>query len=157
MANKRRWERGLIIEGKLPSLNETIQASKRHWSKYAAMKKEWTEIVAWEAKKMMKIRTKRNLFTLCWHMKNKRTDPDNISFAKKFILDGLVVAQIIPKDNWKYVGGFIDIFEITKLKQRVCIYISPLEEKKELTFDEKLDYMRKINRDCEGLDKYKQV
>ena len=49
-----------------------------------------------------------------WHVKDKRTDADNIVFAKKFILDGFVKAGIIEDDSMKYIIGFIDDIVIDK-------------------------------------------
>ena len=47
-----------------------------------------------------------------WHLKNKRKDPDNVSFSKKFILDGMQKAGFVPNDNLKYITGFIDEFVV---------------------------------------------
>ena len=46
-----------------------------------------------------------------WIEENKRRDLDNICFAKKFILDALVQAQILKDDNRKIVTNFTDSFE----------------------------------------------
>lgn len=50
-----------------------------------------------------------------WHVKNKRTDPDNISSAgRKVILDSMQKVPInghdmmLPRDSFKYLIGFID-------------------------------------------------
>jgi len=49
-----------------------------------------------------------------WIESNKRRDLDNISFAKKFILDALVKYGKLTDDNRNYVYGFIDEFEYGK-------------------------------------------
>lgn len=49
--------------------------------------------------------------TCIWHVPNKKKDPDNIVFAKKFILDGMVGAGLLPDDSMKYIAGFKDIIE----------------------------------------------
>ena len=49
-----------------------------------------------------------------WIEDNKRRDLDGICFAKKFILDAMVKANVITDDNRKYVAGFTDTFEYGK-------------------------------------------
>lgn len=56
--------------------------------------------------------TTETFFVFRWTVKDRRKDKDNIAFAKKFILDGLVEAGILPNDGWEYVGGWIDEFYI---------------------------------------------
>ena len=46
-----------------------------------------------------------------WFMKNLRKDPDNISFAQKFILDGLVKANVLKSDTCKYINSLSHYFE----------------------------------------------
>ena len=45
-----------------------------------------------------------------WYVQNIKKDPDNIAFAKKFILDGLKQAEIIKNDGFKQIEGFSDDF-----------------------------------------------
>ncbi|WP_057821940.1 hypothetical protein [Schleiferilactobacillus perolens] len=47
-----------------------------------------------------------------WHMPDKRIDPDNMAFQKKYILDGLQDAKVLPNDSIEYVRGFRDDFSI---------------------------------------------
>lgn len=42
-----------------------------------------------------------------WHVKGKY-DSDNIAFAKKFVLDGMVKAGILENDNPKWVRHLKD-------------------------------------------------
>lgn len=56
-----------------------------------------------------------------------RADPDNIAFAKKFILDGLQMAGVIENDNQKHVGRLSDVIEKSKV-DRVVVTITPSEE-----------------------------
>lgn len=58
-----------------------------------------------------------------WHSKNRMKDKDNISFAKKFILDGMVQSKLLENDGWKQLGSFSDYFEVDKLNPRVEVYI----------------------------------
>ena len=46
-----------------------------------------------------------------WHVKDMRTDPDNISsFGTKVILDGAVKAKALPDDSIKHIKGFTHEF-----------------------------------------------
>jgi Holliday junction resolvase RusA-like endonuclease len=109
-----------VIHGSMPTLNETIRATKSHWSRYAAEKRRYTEAVAWTALKA-KLRpvTAPVEITFVWFSRNRRADPDNIRYAAKHILDGLQVAHVLPNDNQKWIRGFHDCFEIDKTDPRV--------------------------------------
>jgi Holliday junction resolvase RusA-like endonuclease len=101
------------IPFRLPSLNEYTNKCRNNRYAGAEMKKQIECNIAYyinklpEYKKPVKIH-----FT--WVEENKRRDLDNISFAKKFILDSLVKAGKLKNDNRKYVIGFTDGFEYAK-------------------------------------------
>ena len=59
----------------------------------------------------------------CWYEKNRKRDPDNICFAKKFILDAMVKNHVLPNDSQKYIKGFRDLFYIDKDNPRIEIFI----------------------------------
>jgi Holliday junction resolvase RusA-like endonuclease len=99
------------IIGELPDLNTEISNAKKHWSYYSKTKKRYTTDIAWQCKGFGKVKTPCYI-DFHWIVKNKRKDPDNIAFAKKYILDGLVEAQIIPNDSLKYILGFSDTFGV---------------------------------------------
>lgn len=122
---------GLTIEGTFPDLNAILKKAKTHYAVYANSKKKWTEFVAWSSISMPKIESYSNVFGFHWVVPNKRIDPDNIAFAKKFILDGLIMAKILPNDSFKYVGGFLDKFSINR--ENPCVSIKILSTK-DLTF-----------------------
>ena len=61
--------------------------------------------------------------TFRWLCKNKKKDKDNIAFAKKFILDGLVEAGVIKNDGWDDIEGFQDEFEIDAKNPRIEVEI----------------------------------
>ena len=50
--------------------------------------------------------TKPVIVSFHWIEINKKRDPDNFIFAKKFLLDGMVKAGLIPKDGWSHIAGF---------------------------------------------------
>jgi hypothetical protein len=47
-----------------------------------------------------------------------------VAFAKKFIIDGLVQANVIPEDSMKYIIGFEDEFIVSK---KVGVEVIPFE------------------------------
>ena len=119
----------LVIHGSLPQLNETIRATKSHWSRYAAEKRKHTEAVAWAALEA-KLRpvTAPVEITFAWFSKNRRADPDNIRYAAKHILDGLQVAKILPNDNQQWIRGFCDTFDVDKNNPRVVVTLSEVRQ-----------------------------
>lgn len=63
-----------------------------------------------------------------WIEKDKRRDLDNIAFAKKFILDALVGANVLKGDGWSCVKGFKDSFSVDKYRPRIEVYIDECVE-----------------------------
>lgn len=110
----------LTIEGKLPSLNEYVNAERTNRFIAAKIKKEATELVAWQCKGVLKI-SGCNDYTFTWYLPNKRSDPDNISFAQKFIFDGLQVAGKLENDSMKYVRSLTHFFEVGDYRVKVEI------------------------------------
>lgn len=90
------------IDGELTDLNTYIDVERGN--KYAAanLKKSETYRCQLAARKLEKIQKPVGL-TLYWFTKDLRKDPDNVSFAQKFILDGMVNAGVLPKDSRKWV------------------------------------------------------
>ncbi len=98
---------------KLPSLNEFIEACKIHkgkWNKGNTMKQETQEAISWYLRRLPKF-TKPIKIKFIWvSARGDRRDLDNISFAKKFILDTMQECGKLDKDNRKHVVGFTDEF-----------------------------------------------
>jgi Holliday junction resolvase RusA-like endonuclease len=92
-------------------LNKYINAERTNRFKAAKIKKDLTEFFSWEFLREEPIKEPVK-FKFTWFMKDKRKDPDNIAFQKKFILDGMKEAGIIENDSIKFITGFIDEFEI---------------------------------------------
>ena len=95
------------IEYKFTSLNSYINAERTNRYKAAAIKKRETRIAYLSFKGKEKIDTPCRLkFT--WLIKDKRRDLDNIGYAKKYILDGMVKAGIIENDGLNQIIGLQD-------------------------------------------------
>ena len=114
----------LIIPCELPDLNTTLSESKRHWSKYSRLKREYTALVAALARRQLRpVVSGRVHLSFVWYCRNRRKDPDNVCSAKKFIIDGLVTAGILANDGWQQVSSFSDTFEIDPVNPRVEVII----------------------------------
>lgn len=116
----------VIIKGELPDLNTEINEAKKHWSYYAKHKQYWTNYIALtvQSQKLPKIISPIKP-KFIWYTKNERKDCDNISFAKKYILDGFVKAGLIENDNRKCIKGFNgDDFKVDKENPRVEVELN---------------------------------
>lgn len=104
-------EAGLIIQGRFPSLNDYIAAERKNRHIAAKMKRDETKRVAdIAANSDMPTFEKPVHVYFTWVEPNRRRDVDNVAFAHKFILDGLVEAGVLKGDSRKYVTGFYDYF-----------------------------------------------
>jgi len=90
----------LIIEDKLPSLNDYISKINRNKHIGNKFKHDVQERINWyiKASKIKPIKCKVDL-EIHWHEKTKRRDPDNIYSAIKYVLDSLQEMGIIQNDN----------------------------------------------------------
>lgn len=104
----------LWIPGKLPGLNEIIASARSHKMKSASQKKKYTTRIAWYAK--VHLNPIQGKFDICftWNERNRRRDPDNIAVGQKFVLDGLVLANIIPNDGWNQINSIVHRFEVNE-------------------------------------------
>lgn len=118
--------RELVINGSLMGLNEYIRLCRGNKYLAASAKKKADELVSFYIMEKLKgvkfDKCVRIDFT--WICKDKRQDPDNICFAKKFILDALTRCGVIKDDGWSEIYGFSDSFEVDKESPRIIVRIS---------------------------------
>ena len=89
---------------RFPTLNEYINIERGNKIASAKLKKDCTEQVYWQCKELnAKSVTGMVDVHFEWHVIG-RHDPDNIDFARKFILDGLVLAKVIKDDSQQFIG-----------------------------------------------------
>lgn len=119
-------ERKIVIPGELPGLNKIIDKSKTHWAAYSEMKKEHTNTIAWIAKTELEPMSRIEL-DITYYCKNRMKDPDNIAAGKKFIIDGLVEAEILENDGWKQIEGWNESFAVDKENPRVEVIIKEVK------------------------------
>lgn len=112
------------IPGEMHTLNEYVASISHNRYAGGAMKKAETERVFWACREYkLTVRTKPVYITFKWYMKNHKKDIDNVAFAKKFILDGMVQAGVLYNDTQEWVKGFTDEFFVDKDNPRVEVSV----------------------------------
>lgn len=86
-----------VIRGKLPGLNEYINAERTNKYKGAQMKRQCESVVMRSARSLGKYRAEGPVYMIYhWYCEDRRRDKDNISsFGRKVIQDALVRAKIL--------------------------------------------------------------
>ena len=115
----------LIIDGRMPGLNEILGATNANRYKGASLKKEWTDRIYWESLKQKIGKAIEPVYIeFGWFEPNKKRDPDNFTSAgRKLILDGLQKAGVLTNDGWKNVSGFTDKWYVDKKNPKVIVTI----------------------------------
>ena len=108
----------LTIKGELTDLNTYINAERTNRYMAAKIKKDNTELCLWQIKGL-KHKLERVDVIFTWYTKDEMKDPDNTAFAKKFILDAIVKAEILKNDGRKQINSLHDYFEVDKNEPRV--------------------------------------
>ena len=114
-----------VFPGEMTSLNDYISVERTNRFMAASVKKAETEGIALLARNAAPIPDDAYPVSVYfkWYVKDRRKDPDNIAYAKKFILDGLQDAGIITNDSFKCISHFSDDFFVDKLEPRVEVEI----------------------------------
>lgn len=119
-----------FVPGPLPGANDIV---RKHWSVYTNLKKQWGAVVAWsiEAEKISPMAAAHIAFE--WHepvqRRKQRRDPDNVIFAQKFVLDGIVAAGILPDDSMDEVLSLTHTWKQVKSYQRGGVQVTLTSEK----------------------------
>lgn len=117
------------IPGRLPSLNEFLDSTKRHKRGYYAgndMKRKWERYISAYIPSKYKGLCLDGKYTVVFkfYEENYRRDPDNISsVARKFILDALVKNKVLQDDSQRYIKGLSDTYDIDKHSPRIEVCI----------------------------------
>lgn len=116
----------IIIDMKLPSLNDYIKVCRSNKFQAAKYKRDIEQQIGLFLIKMPKYEKPIKIhFT--WIEGNKKRDLDNICFAKKFILDAMQKYGKLENDNRNYVYAFTDSFEYGK-ETKVILEIEEKDE-----------------------------
>lgn len=118
------------IKERLPGLNEYTKSNRTNKFAGATLKKKTEEhIYYYILEQLRNIKISKKVFiTFTWIEENGKRDLDNICFAKKFILDALVKAEVLENDNKSHVSGFMDKFDYAK-ESKVIVELEEMEDK----------------------------
>lgn len=119
----------MIISGRLPGLNEYINACRSNPYRGATMKQRAERSVINAALVQLKKTKIKKPVTMSylWVEQDRRRDMDNVSsFGRKVIQDGLVKSGILRNDGWKEIKGFSDSFAVDHHRPRIEVTITEL-------------------------------
>jgi hypothetical protein len=105
----------LWVPGPLPGANEALAACRQARGKgsaYSNMKRAYTLMVMGLAKKAKLTPVDHADIDFVWVERNRKRDKDNVRFAAKFCIDGLVKAGVLKGDGWAHVGSLGDKFAV---------------------------------------------
>ena len=95
---------GISIHGRLPGLNDIINAARTNRYGAARQKRETEAMIRAQLPRGLRIEGKQ-AWRFVWIEPNERRDPDNIAAGVKFIFDALQAHGVIERDGWKQVGS----------------------------------------------------
>ncbi len=118
------------VPGRLPGLNDYIEAERTHRLKGAGMKANCERLIRACIRKQ--IRTVQLTPPVWINYRfieaDRRRDKDNISgFAHKVIQDSLVKAKIIPNDGWNQIANYRDDFDVDAKDPRIEVEIITID------------------------------
>ena len=116
----------VTIYGRLPGLNEYIDAERQSKYKAAALKARSMQLVMIYAKRdLRKWRAKGPVYMrYTWYEPNRRRDKDNVSgYGRKVIQDTLVKGGWLRGDGWSHISGYSDDFRVDKTRPRIEVEI----------------------------------
>lgn len=119
------------IYGTLDGLNEYTKDNRtpsRKTGRMGAKNKRDNENIVKEAiSKSFLVRIEDPItVNILWVEKNRKRDPDNIAFGKKYILDALRDYTIIPGDGHNNIRGFSDIFAFSKNNPHILVELKKI-------------------------------
>ena len=116
----------LTIFGRLPGMNEYINAERLNRYRAANLKAESEQLVAIYAKRDLREWKAHGpvYMRYTWYEPNSRRDKDNISaYGRKVIQDALVKGGFLAGDGWKHITGFSDEFRVDRARPRIEVEI----------------------------------
>lgn len=119
-------EQTFFVPGPLPGLNEVLAAANQRrgkWNAYDDLKRIWGTTIAAILRAQRIQPVPAAYFRFVWIERSRRRDPDNIASAKKFLLDAVVQAGVLPGDGWATVRGWEDAFRVDRAHAGVQVTI----------------------------------
>lgn len=122
----------LIIEGRLPGLNELLGAANAGYRLGNKLKQAAQDVVAWHIRQQLRGVRYANPIILhyAYYEPNRKRDKDNIAGGvHKVVQDALVKQGVIKNDGWKGVAGFTDlVFEVDRQNPRIEVTIEEVAD-----------------------------
>ena len=119
-------EQTVSIPLKTPSLNEYTDACRKNPYVGANMKKSMQKAYTYYFLRLKPVERPVTI-DFEWTEKNRKRDLDNVAFGKKFLLDALVAAGVLPDDSPRWVVGFRDTFKQGE-DYKITITIKEIED-----------------------------
>lgn len=116
------------IPGELPTRNEEINASKKHWGAEGKLKREALERCGWSGiKQIPKLEAVK--LEVTFYREDRRTDPDNIISAIKYVIDSLQEYGVIENDGWRQIKPPFDLgWKKDKENPRTEVFLREVEK-----------------------------
>jgi Holliday junction resolvase RusA-like endonuclease len=116
-----------FIPGELTTANDFIAATNRSRWDGAEVKKTETQRAKLACRELPTIQKYPVRIHMTWYRADRRSDPDNVAFAIKFILDGLQKAGVLRQDTWACIKSIHHEFELDPKNPGVSVSISEAE------------------------------
>lgn len=119
-----------VIEGRLESLNDYINACRANRNMGAELKRNTQRLLEFIIKTQLRgVEIDRPVvIKYRWFEKSRKRDLDNISsFGRKVIQDALVTSRVLKDDGWDSIIGFTDQFFIDKNNPRIEVEIEVIK------------------------------
>ena len=117
-----------FIPGEFTTLNQHMAAANSNRHMCATIKRDETRRVTLAAREVPEIKIYPVDLHLTWYRVNRKSDPDNIAFAIKYILDGLQIAGVMKQDTWECVRKITHEFRIDRDNPGVSISIQEVTQ-----------------------------
>lgn len=121
----------LVINGRLPNLNDYINKMNRSRWEGAKLKKDSEATCMWQIRRQLKgVKISRPVrIHYFWYEQNQKRDLDNVAgFGHKVIQDALVQCGTLTNDGWKNIIGYTDTFAVDRQHPRIVVLIEEVNE-----------------------------
>lgn len=112
-----------FILGEFTQLNDYIRVERANKFGAASIKENETARAEQACDGLPKLARYPVDVIFTWYREDRRTDPDNIGFAAKFVLDGMVKAGVLRDDGMTEIASITHRFKVDKNAPGVSVYI----------------------------------
>lgn len=112
-----------FILGEFTQLNDYIRVERANKFGAASIKENETARAERACDGLPKLARYPVDVTFTWYREDRRTDPDNIGFAAKFVLDGMVKAGVLRDDGMTEIASITHRFKVDKNTPGVSVYV----------------------------------